>query len=261
MTTRLYETYGAVAQSNDVYFTHLARNLAIKWACRVGSAACQSDAAEIMADHYKTGTEIDKNLVDIFACAGFRSANETYFDIVFDQLKGVASTATRTAAINTLLCTYNSAFLETILSRTIEENSDFLDSERVYVLEQMVKRDLQSLEITLAFMKNNSELLKALVSVADTTSIFNQMATASYSSKLAPTIRELAKEFENNLGSEVMANIDAQLDGNLAWMAQQGDVVIAFVSLEDETDGGGANSIVVSSALVVVAVIMSFFRM
>lgn len=261
MTGQLYETYKAVASPNDVYFTHLARNLAIRWACRVGNTDCQADASAIMADHYQTGKQIDKNLADIMPCAAFRTMDLENFEIVYGLLdSSMTTTAARIQAIDTMVCTYNALFIETLLQKTIESDTAFLNSERTYLFQQFVKRDLQSLEITLEFMKQNSDLLKSVISVADITSIFTQMATASYSNKLSATILEVAKEFENNLGSAVIATIETQLNTNLAWMAQHGDLVIAFISQEDgEPDG--ANTIVVSSLLLVVALVMSMFRL
>lgn len=250
-----------MAGPDDVYLDHLARNYAIRWACRVDNEDCQSDAAEIMAEHYQTGARIDKNIADVISCAGFRTMNETDFDIVFDQLDlSVESPATRTQAIDTLCCTYNPEFIYKILNRTLEEDSWFLASERVYIIQKLATRDYQSMQITLEFLKENIDTLKALeIPEFDIRATFYQMASSSYSYKYSPTITEYAVACDIAIDTAI---IDTMQTKNLEWMAQQGDVIIKFLTTPKEEEGepDGANSIVVSSFLVVVALVMSFFR-
>lgn len=51
-TSKMYNHYGVWAQAEDVYFDHLARNYAIRWACKVGLKECQDDATDVMSKHF-----------------------------------------------------------------------------------------------------------------------------------------------------------------------------------------------------------------
>lgn len=264
MTTKMYEHYGMWSDPEDVYFTHLARNFAIRWSCLVGLEACQTDASAVMAMHFHEGIELDRNYDNIIACAGIRAMNETDFNLVMAQIIGTgAGPATRPQALVPLLCTYNPEFLWDILNKMVGENALWTEQERKTILETLAGRDIQALEIVLEFMKQNSDELKVIISVADVTNLFRVISKSSYSSRLSPMIRELARVFENSLGNEVIKELEVSLDSNLAWMAAKGDSVVEFLLhpvVETKPEPDAANTIVVSSFLIVGAFLISFFR-
>lgn len=256
----MYQAYGITAHPDDVYFTHLARNFAIRWACRVGSEACQKDAADMMSDHYANGSELDKNVQDIIACAGMRALSVSDYQILLGQIDGTGNAmATKDQAINTVLCSYNAAILKDILAKLIAEESIFTNSERVNILNTLVKRDIQSLELVLEFLQTNTDTIKGLISVADITTIFTSMSVASYSTKHAPTIRSLSKLYENQLGNAAIEQISNQLTENGVWMAQNAGLIIS--GLTDLGEPDGASTIIVSGILLISTIVLSILRL
>lgn len=265
MTSKMYETYGVWAQPDDVYFTHLARNFAIRWACEVGLEACNTDASDVMAQHFHNRLVLDENYSDIIACAGFRTMNETDYNLVMAQVDGTGlGVATRPQALATALCTYNPEFIWDLLNRFIEADSLWTEAERVQILTTFVRRDIQSLEITVEFMKTNSDLLKAIITITDITTIFKAMATASYSESLSTPIRELARQYENSLGNEVIAEVEALLAKNLAWMSETGEVVVNYLqegNPVEEPEPDSATSVVLSSVLIMCAAFVAILNL
>lgn len=261
MTAKMYETYGVWAKPDDVYFTHLARNFAIRWACEVGLEACNTDASDVMAQHYHNRLILDENYVDIISCAGFRTMNETDYRFIMSQMDGTGSgVATRTQALATALCTYNPEFIWDLLNRFIEEDSLWTEAERVQILTKFVRRDIQSLEIAVEFMKTNSDFLTSIITIADIRSIFRAMAAASYSESLSTPIRELVRQFENSLGNEIVSEVVAQLDTNLAWMRQTGEVVVSYLQVGNpvqEPEPDSATMAVVSGVLILLAALVA----
>lgn len=257
MTTNLYSQYKAVASPNDVYFTHLARNYAIRWACRVGNVACQKDATEIISKHFNNGVEFDPNYTDIIACAGFRTINAADFELYWENFDTLTTTATRNSAIDRMICSYNVDILTNVLNAAINETSPFTATERIRLLTQLAIRDVVGLELVLDFMEENNVVLKALINSNQMTSMFGSIASASYSAKFATNINTVAKIFENHLGAEALTQISTQLNTNLAWMNKDGNMIIRFVT--EQT--GAASTIFVSSFLIAIAALISFLRL
>lgn len=257
----MYKKYGSLAGPEDSYFDNLARNFAIRWACRVGNEDCLSDTSEVMAVHYETGKEIDPNIGDIISCAGARSMNATHFNSVFGSLIVPVGVASRELVMDTISCTYNPDFIYTILNRTLEEDSWFRGAEeRVYVIQKLATRDYQSMEITLDFLRDNIDELKAVqVPEFDLRATFYQMASSSYSKKLSESIKNFALECDIDIDTAIMDTFQTK---NLAWMAETGDMIMNYLAqAEEKPKDGGASSVVVSGVLVAVALVMSFFRM
>lgn len=261
MTKKLYAEYGAVPDPEDVYFTHLARNRAIHWACLAGSEACQKDTGEIFGVHQDTGAFLDPNYSDVIPCAAARSADESTFDRMLGQMNAPLPPAVHTAVLDTLICSYNAEFLEKFLNQTLLDDSEvnLSDAERMYIFVELATRDVQGLEVVLEFFKKNSVLLIEHIPSANTLNFFNQIAAATYSVKLSATLKEVAKIYEEHLGSAAITAIEAQLATNLAWAEKDGDMIIRFLTTVTD-EPGAANSIVVSSFLVIAAVVLSFFR-
>lgn len=257
MTTNLYSAYKAVAGANDVYFTHLARNYAIRWACRVGNAACQKDANDLIVAHFHDGVEFDPNYTDIIACAGFRTLSVADFELYMGQFESLTTTTLRNSAIDKMICSYNGEILATVLNAVINETSPFTANERIRVLTQLAIRDTVGLELVLDFMEENADVLKVLVSTNGVTSIFSGIASSSYSAKLVATINSVAKLYENQLGSEGLTAISSQLTTNVAWMTKDGNMIVNFVTQVE----GAASTIFVSSFLIAIAALISFLRL
>lgn len=262
MTSKMYNHYGMYAEADDVYFTHLGRNFAIRWACTVGLEECQSDASEIMAKHFHERHVLDRNYEDIISCAGFHTMNITDYNVVMAQIDGTGNgVATRPEAIRMILCTYNPEFIWDLLDKIVDEDPLWTEAERLQVLTTLIQRDIQGLEIVLEFLKNNSEKLKALITSDHIATVFQTAAAASYSRKLATTIKELARTYENHLGNELISTLEVRLDSNLAWMTETGDLVVEFLTSDhEEPDGGDGNTLFVSGFLIFAALLASLLR-
>lgn len=258
MTSKLYDTYGAVsAGASEVYLTHLARNLAIGWACRVGSESCQEDASKLLAEHLEKGTELDLNYNHVLPCAGARKLTEDSYNRLLQRLDASTSTIARTAVIDTLLCTYEADFLENLLTLIVAEASIASDTEILYLISQLGRRDVQGLEMVMEFLMKNTDLVKVVISTENFASIFKQIAQATYSVKLAAELKVIAKWFESSLGNEVISEIEASLASNLLWIDKEGDMIIAFLTADGEPDS--ANGILESTILVVMGVLVTLF--
>jgi ERAP1-like C-terminal domain len=170
----IFEKLGVRIVANEPYFDRLARNIAMKWACYVGSEECIKATNDRVKEFISTGQLFEADSRSTIMCNGLRQTNEEEFLIVWGKQQASIVAADRNLMITALGCAQNADLLKTLLGTTIATTGvNYIGTERGAVLTAVINGGIVGVETLIGFLDENHAAASAQYGLA--TSI-NSMA-------------------------------------------------------------------------------------
>uniref|UniRef100_A0A7G3AUC8 Aminopeptidase n=1 Tax=Lutzomyia longipalpis TaxID=7200 RepID=A0A7G3AUC8_LUTLO len=213
-----YAEYGAVAAPGDVYFTILARTLAINWACRVGIAECLEATAKEMSDHINNGKILPLDYNTVLPCAGLRDATDEDYFAYLDRL--TTTTTSRSTLINNLICTDQHVQLERLLQVALTSPAlmQITSTEASNIILGVARKNLHGYEMVLDFINDNIFFINYRFTYLQLQNIFRELSRQTYSETNVERLQTLFKSFESQLGETFEQEFGQIISGNIEWM-------------------------------------------
>ncbi|GAB0097801.1 Aminopeptidase [Sergentomyia squamirostris] len=223
---KFYEEYGVIAAPGDVYFTILARTLAIQWACRVGNADCLEAAAKEMHDHISQGKVLPLDYTTTLPCAGMRDATDEDFLAYLDRLR--TTNSGRATLINNLVCTDKHSQIELLLEIALRSPAmtQLTANEATSIFVGVAGKNLHAYEMVLDFIRQNQFYFRYRYSYVQLQSLFRQISSLTYSLANVANLKSVFSLFPTELGAQYETEFSAILDQNVNWMDTVGNPAI-----------------------------------
>lgn len=127
----------------------------------MGSVHCRSDATRELRTLIANGGDFHQNVRDVLYCASLRSGSRTDFNFVWNRLLNSDEAATRNLLFTALGCASSSPLLREYIRSSLNSTSDrdivYRTGEPLRVLNAVYQSSLLGLEITIQFLRDNSQ--------------------------------------------------------------------------------------------------------
>uniref|UniRef100_A0A1L8DQZ0 Aminopeptidase n=1 Tax=Nyssomyia neivai TaxID=330878 RepID=A0A1L8DQZ0_9DIPT len=215
---KFYEAYGAVATPQDVYFTILARTLAINWACRVGHEKCHEETAKEMSEHINNDKAIPLDYNTVLPCAGLRGGSDAAYVAYLMRL--TTTTTGRSTIINNLICTQQHSQLDILLeiALTAPTLTQLTPAECSSIILGVARQNMHGYEMVLDFLHDHQFILKLRFTYLQIQNIFRSLSQVTYSDTSIERLQALFKTYESHLGATFEQEFATIIEGNLNWM-------------------------------------------
>uniref|UniRef100_A0AAG5D0I6 Aminopeptidase n=1 Tax=Anopheles atroparvus TaxID=41427 RepID=A0AAG5D0I6_ANOAO len=120
--------------SEDPHEIQQLRSAVIEWSCRMGLAACRTEALTRMLTDFAGTEPLPTYLRKSVYCGGATIASLEQLVTLWLRLETVTEARERSIIIDTLACTENAAFLDTFLESLFDPESIYLPGEWQWVL-------------------------------------------------------------------------------------------------------------------------------
>jgi aminopeptidase N len=134
----------------------LARNVAIGWACYVGSPECLEATNNRLKEVISTGQVLEADLRYAVLCNGLRQADESDYLAIWIIMTSNTQQADRNMMIDALGCSQNPDLLRTFLESTIlVVDVNYSVAERIRILNSVVQGGIVGVRAVLRFLDLN----------------------------------------------------------------------------------------------------------
>lgn len=254
LVENLYKEYRIYGSEKSVYFRILARNLAYRWACKVENADCESDLASVMSRVINEDASLTKDYADSIPCAGMRNINDDDYLKYWAKFQATASPqATRNSMITLLACTHQDHQIDILLKSTIE-GGVYSSGEKSRLFQAFVTKGQKYQKILLDFFEANADVIRSGLQSTDHQTLFNAFSAAAYSQDVIDRMKAFTEPLESNLGSTVIARMEANFVANLAWVEKYGNPINNYLE-------NGSPTIIASTVIVLLSFLITLFNM
>jgi aminopeptidase N len=156
MVQPIFEKLGVRNINNEPYFDRLARNVAIKWACYVGSEECLEATNARVKEFISTNVLFEADSRSTIMCNGLRQADETDFLAVWTKMQASAVAVDRNLMITALGCSQNVDLLKVLLGTCIvDADVNYSNAERGNILTAVIQGGIVGVEAVIEFLDIN----------------------------------------------------------------------------------------------------------
>lgn len=168
-----------VAAIDEHHFRKEARNQAIQWSCRLGSADCLSETNNVLQSFVTSNVSVHQDHRTSILCAGIRTATDVQFNQFLDTLELVNDEEERAYLVAAVGCTVNRDMSQQLLQMTINEQSRHLrtPAERFSVYSAIAANGPDGTTLAFEFLEANLDAVFGLYEHDNINSAVTLLAT------------------------------------------------------------------------------------
>lgn len=157
-----YEFTGIEDEDGELRLKKYSRNIAISWACNMGSIHCRTDTLSALRSIIATNGEFHQNVRDVLYCAALRSGDRNDYEFVWERMSNYDDQAYRNILINALGCTSTNELLEEFLNSSLNSTNsrngtEYRTGEHIRIFNAVYQSGVQGLNLALPFLITNLE--------------------------------------------------------------------------------------------------------
>lgn len=183
-----YEYTGIEDEDGEHRLKKYSRNLAISWACHVGSMTCRTDTHSALRSVMTTNGEFHQNVRNVLYCAALRSGNSNEFEFVWDRLLSSDSQEYRNTLINALACSSTDTLLEEYLNSTLNSTNSgelvYRSGEHLRIFDAVYQSGVKGLNLAIPFLRSHldeaavtfgrASIANIVIGIAERISLYTQ---------------------------------------------------------------------------------------
>jgi ERAP1-like C-terminal domain len=156
--TPIFERLGVRNIDDEPYFDRLARNVAVRWACYVGSTECQEATTDRIREYVATEVQFEPDNRNVIMCAGLRAADyESGFGL-WQKMQASTSTATRNQIIDALVCSQDNELLQQLMGTLIVTlGISYTNPERTRMISGIANNGIYGTMAVMQFIEEHTE--------------------------------------------------------------------------------------------------------
>ncbi|KAG4068501.1 hypothetical protein HA402_004842 [Bradysia odoriphaga] len=161
----LSETYfeytGHEDQDDEHRLRKYSRNIAITWACNMGSQLCRRATNGALRSIIASNGEFHQNVRSVLYCASLRNGDRSDYEFVWNRLLASNDQSYRYMLISALGCTEEAFLMEEFLNSSLNSTNtgDFVyrSGEHIRIFNAVYQSGSEGLNMALAFLISNLE--------------------------------------------------------------------------------------------------------
>lgn len=154
-----YEFTGIEDEDGEHRLKKYSRNVAISWACSMGSTACRTDTLLALRSIIESNGEFHQNVRDVLYCAALRSGDLNEFQFVWNRLLSSTNQEYRNVMINALACTSTDTLLEEYLNSSLNSTHSgdlvYRSGEHIRIFNAVYQSGVNGLNLALPFLRSH----------------------------------------------------------------------------------------------------------
>lgn len=188
-----YEYTGIDDEDGEHRLKKYSRNIAISWACNMGSTNCRRDATLALRAIIASDGEFHQNVRDVLYCAALRNGDRYDYEFVWNRLLTLNNQDYRNMLINALGCTSTNVLLQEFLNSSLNSTNSgdlvYRTGEHIRIFNAVYQSGFQGLNIALAFLRTNLEeaaltygrnnIGNIIIGIAERISLYTQSSEVS----------------------------------------------------------------------------------
>jgi aminopeptidase N len=156
MVQPIFERLGVRNINNEPYFDRLARNIAMKWACYMGSEECLKLTSDRIKNYITTNIDFEADVRSTVFCNGMRQADEEVFMGLWNKMQSSTIQADRNLMITSLGCSQDPELLKVLLGTSIAETGvNYSNAERANILTAVIQGGVVGVDAVMEFLDVN----------------------------------------------------------------------------------------------------------
>lgn len=150
-----YISLGPANKPNDKLYERQGRNIAMQYACSMGSDVCRTETSQKLNMHLSANTEVEIDNRAYLYCSGLRAADSNLFLRAWDKMLASTDETLRSLIISALGCSENTELLETYLNTTIDGTTIYRTGEKGQVMTAVFSNTNIGFETAFRFIQEN----------------------------------------------------------------------------------------------------------
>jgi aminopeptidase N len=156
--TPIFEKLGVRNIDNEPYLDRLARNVAVRWACYMGSDECQEATTDRIREYIATEQRFEADNRNTIMCAGMRDAGYDEGFGLWLKMQASTVTSTRYEIIDALVCSQNNELLQQLMGTLIVSlGVNYSSTEKTRLISGIANSGIVGTMAVMEFIETNMD--------------------------------------------------------------------------------------------------------